>query len=119
MNHRFIVWIHPTTLHVITRSVEVIRLKSSDSAAVLQYGSGPLSDFLAKILGVDTPLFLVLHNFIFHFVGCLSISNKSRRICVVSVNSDGSVFAYDAGGWDSISRKVIFLITLSIMTFMF
>jgi hypothetical protein len=34
------------------------RLLPSDSAPVLQYGSGPSSGFLAKILGVDTPPFL-------------------------------------------------------------
>jgi hypothetical protein len=34
------------------------RLEPSDSAPVLQYGGGPSSDFLDKILGVDYPLFL-------------------------------------------------------------
>jgi hypothetical protein len=34
------------------------RLKPSESAPVLQYGSGPSSDFLAKISGIDTPLFV-------------------------------------------------------------
>jgi hypothetical protein len=34
------------------------RLLPSDSAPVLQYGSEPSSDILAKTLGVDTPLFL-------------------------------------------------------------
>jgi hypothetical protein len=30
-------------------------LVPSDSTPILQYGIGPSSDFLAKILGVDTP----------------------------------------------------------------
>jgi hypothetical protein len=34
------------------------RLLSSDLAPILQYGSRPPSDFLAKILGVDTSPFL-------------------------------------------------------------
>jgi hypothetical protein len=34
------------------------RLKPSNSAPVLQYGSRPSYDFLAKIFVVDTPLFL-------------------------------------------------------------
>jgi hypothetical protein len=41
------------------------RLLSSDLALVLQYDSGPPSDFLAKILGVDTPLFLCNTQFYF------------------------------------------------------
>jgi hypothetical protein len=34
------------------------QLKPSDSSPVLQYVSGPSSDFLAKILGVETLYFL-------------------------------------------------------------
>jgi hypothetical protein len=45
------------------------RLLPSDSAVVLQYGSGPSSDFLAKTLGVDTPK----HSFIFNFLHCYFI----------------------------------------------
>jgi hypothetical protein len=41
------------------------RLLPSDSAPVLKYGSGPSSDFLAKIVNVDTPLFLCNTQFYF------------------------------------------------------
>jgi hypothetical protein len=41
------------------------RLKPSDLAMFLQYGSGPPYNFLAKTLGVDTPLFLF--NTVFYF----------------------------------------------------
>jgi hypothetical protein len=41
------------------------QLLPCDSDPVLQYGSGPSSDFLAKILGVDTPLFLWKTQFYF------------------------------------------------------
>jgi hypothetical protein len=40
-------------------------LKPSDTALVLQYDSGPSSDFLARMLGVDTPLFLFKMQFYF------------------------------------------------------
>jgi hypothetical protein len=43
------------------------RFIAPDSALVLQYGSGPSSDFLAKILDINTPLFLL--NTQFHFLG--------------------------------------------------
>jgi hypothetical protein len=51
------------------------QLSPSDSAPVLQYGSGP-SDYQAKILGVDTALFLrnmqlyfsLLHAYIVSFI---------------------------------------------------
>jgi hypothetical protein len=41
------------------------RLLPSDSALVLKYGSGSSSDFLAKILSVDTPPFLWKTQFYF------------------------------------------------------
>jgi hypothetical protein len=41
------------------------RLKSSNSAPVLQYGSGLSSDFLAKMWSTDTPLFLCNTQFYF------------------------------------------------------
>jgi hypothetical protein len=44
------------TIHVLTRGPG--RLLPSDLAPILQYGSRPPSDFLAKILGVDTSPFL-------------------------------------------------------------
>jgi hypothetical protein len=33
-------------------------MKLSDLPPVLQYGSGPCSDFVTKVLGVDTQVFL-------------------------------------------------------------
>jgi hypothetical protein len=44
------------------------RLLPSDSAPILQYGNGPSSDFLAKILGVDTPPLLWKTQFYFSLV---------------------------------------------------
>jgi hypothetical protein len=41
------------------------RLLPSDSAPILQYGSGPSSDLLAKVLGADTPPFLWKTQFYF------------------------------------------------------
>jgi hypothetical protein len=48
------------------------RLKPSDEAPDLQYGSGSSSEFLAKILGVDTRL-LLCNNFTSHFLHCCFI----------------------------------------------
>jgi hypothetical protein len=53
------------------------RLKPSDSAPVLQYGSGPSSDFLAKILGVVNPPFLC--NTQFYFPLSSLLLHKDRR----------------------------------------
>jgi hypothetical protein len=85
------------------------QLKPSNLAPVLQYGSGPSSDFLAKILGVDTPLFLCNTQFYLPLYPLLvRKSHERRRTYAVSDSSDGSVFAYDAGGWGSIPSEVIF-----------
>jgi hypothetical protein len=54
-------------MYHLTLTREPRRLKLSNSAQVLQYGSGPSIDFLAKILGVDTQLF-VINNFIFQLL---------------------------------------------------
>jgi hypothetical protein len=59
------------------------RLKPSDSAPVLQYGGGPSSDFLAKILGVDTPLFLCDTQFYIPFPSLLL--HKPHRAVVPKV----------------------------------
>jgi hypothetical protein len=45
--------------------MELGQLTPSDSAPVFQYGCGLSSDFLVKILGVDTPLFLCNAGFYF------------------------------------------------------
>jgi hypothetical protein len=53
------------------------RLKPSVSSPVLQYDSEPSTDFLAKILGVDTPLFLCstrYYGIIFRVFYCCSLS---------------------------------------------
>jgi hypothetical protein len=84
------------------------RLKPSDSAPVLQYGSGPSSDFLAKILPVDTLLFPCNSRFNFPLPSLLlHKSRKEEGPCVVRDSSDGSVFAYAAGGRGLIPNDVI------------
>jgi hypothetical protein len=52
-------------------------LEPSDSAPGLQYDSGPSSGFLARILGVDTPLFLC--NTQLYFPLCSLFLRKSRK----------------------------------------
>jgi hypothetical protein len=85
-------------------------LKPSDSAPVLQYESGPSSDFLYKLLGVKTQLFLCYTQLYFPLSSLLfRKSHKSRRSYVVSV------FAYYAGGCCSLPSKDDFLITMSVM----
>jgi hypothetical protein len=53
------------------------RLFPSDLALVLQYGSGPFPDILAKMLGVDTPLFLFA--FIF-FLPLFTLENERSTV---------------------------------------
>jgi hypothetical protein len=71
----------------------------------LQYGS----DFLAKILGVVTPLFLFNTEFYFS-LSSLLVRKSYKSMCTYFVNSSsvGSVFAYGVGGWGSIPNAVIF-----------
>jgi hypothetical protein len=92
-------------------------IEATDLAPVLQYGSGLSSDFLAKILRVDTPLFLWNMQFCFTVSPLLVYkSHESRCTYVVHDTSFGSsVFAYGVGSWGSIPNEVIFLITMSVM----
>jgi hypothetical protein len=71
-----------------------------DSAPVLQYGSGPSSVFLAKILGVNTALFLFNTQFYFPLSSLLvRKSHKSRQPYVISDSSVGSELVCDVAGW--------------------
>jgi hypothetical protein len=67
------------------------QLKSSNLALVLQYGSGPSPNFLAKILGVITSLFLCKTPFYFSLSSLLIPKpHKSRHtdfFCNSSVDS--------------------------------
>jgi hypothetical protein len=85
-------------------------LKSSDSAPILQYGSGPSADFMAKILRGRHSTVSFQHS-----VFTVRNAYKSMRTCVVSDSSVGSVFTYGAGGWVSFPSVAIVLITMSIM----
>lgn len=88
------------------------QLLSPDWALVLQYGSGSPSDFLAKILDVDTPLFLFKTSFYFPFSPLL-LCKSSRRI-IPSVHhhsSVGSMYAYGAGDPALVPKWADFLIT--------
>jgi hypothetical protein len=92
------------------------RLKPCDSSSVLLDGSGPSYDFVAKISGVDTPLFLFNKELYFPLSSLLvHKSHRSRHTYIVSDSSVGSVFAYCVGGLGSIPSEVTFLITMSIM----
>jgi hypothetical protein len=60
------------------------------------------------MLGVDTPLFLCNTLFCFSLSSLLvRKSHRSRSVCVVSDSSDGTVLAYNAGGWGSIPSELI------------
>jgi hypothetical protein len=72
------------------------RLLTSDLALVLQYGSGTSSDFLAKILGVDTPLFLCNTKFYFS-LSSLLLPAEEFIPSVYRHCSVGSVYAYGTG----------------------
>jgi hypothetical protein len=61
-------------------------VEPSDLGPVLQYGSGPSSDFQTKILGVNTPLFL--------FNMPLFFSRYS--LLVLNLRSGGAVFGLSA-----------------------
>jgi hypothetical protein len=68
------------------------QLLPSDSALVLQYGSGPSSDFLAKILGVDTLWFLCNTQFYFPFSSLLPYKSSKRIVFpVCCCSSAGSL----------------------------
>jgi hypothetical protein len=82
------------------------RLKHSDSAPVLQYGSGPSSDFLAKILGVDTALFLCNTLFYFLLSSLLHHTSRKRRTLTLFAILQ-LVFAYVADGRRSIPTEVL------------
>jgi hypothetical protein len=89
----------------------------SDLALVLQYVSGPSSDFLAKILGVDTPLFLCNTQFCFP-LSSLLFCKSSKRIAssVYHRSSVGSLYAYGAVDPGLVPKyAVFFLITRSVM----
>jgi hypothetical protein len=91
-------------------------LKPSGSTPVLQYDSGPSYDFMAKILYVNTPLFLFNTEFYFPLSSLLvHKSYKCRSTYIVSDSSVRSMFAYSASSWGSIPIEVIFLITMSVM----
>jgi hypothetical protein len=59
------------------------RLWPSDMAPVLQYGSRPFSDFLAKILGVNTSAFAC--NTQFYFTHFPLLLRKSWLVCITSL----------------------------------
>jgi hypothetical protein len=63
---------HTHTHNELTRGPS--RLVPSEIAPVLQYGSGPSSHFLAKILGVDSLLFLCNTQFYFPLSSQLLLS---------------------------------------------
>jgi hypothetical protein len=65
------------------------QLLPSDSAPVLQYGSGPSSDFLAKIFGVDTPRFLCSTQFYFPLSSLLLCKSSKRvlSLCIYFLSS--------------------------------
>jgi hypothetical protein len=84
-------------------------LLPSDFTLVLQYGSGPSSDFLAKILDVNTPLFLYNAQFYLSYSSLLHCkSHKSRHPQVLHGSTAGSMFAYVAGNVSSIPKYVPF-----------
>jgi hypothetical protein len=74
---------------------------------VLQYDNGPFCKFVAKLLGVDTILFL-LNTESYFPLSSLLVHNphKSRHMYVVSDSSVGSMFVYSVGGWILISNEV-------------
>jgi hypothetical protein len=75
----------------------------------LQDGSGHSYDFLAKVLGVDTPLFLFNTEYYFPLSSLLvHKSHKRRCTYVVSDSSVFSVFACVVDGWGLMPNKVIF-----------
>jgi hypothetical protein len=84
-------------------------LLCSDTALVLQYGSGPSSDFLAKILGLDTSWFLC--NIQFYFpLSTLLVCKSSKRIAssVHHCSSVGNMYVYGGGDLGSVPKCVVF-----------
>jgi hypothetical protein len=69
--------------------------KTSDSAPVLQYGSGP--SLTSWTIGSSTPLFLFNTKFGFPLSSLLV--HKYHKAYDIS---EGSVFTFGAGGWSSI-----------------
>jgi hypothetical protein len=100
------------TLASVTR--ESGRLKPFDSSPVLQYGSGPSPEFLAKILSVNTLLFLCNTRFYFPLFHCCFISLKEVSALMLSAIVQ---FVYKVGGWGSIPNEVIFFNSLHIFIF--
>jgi hypothetical protein len=72
--------------------------------------------FLAKTLGVNTPMFLFNTEFYFPLSSLLvHKSHESKLTYVVSGSSIGSVFAYGPRVWGLISQTVFFLIAMFVM----
>jgi hypothetical protein len=56
------------------------QLKPSDLSTILQYGSWPSSNFLANLLGVNTPLFLCNRWFSFHTFLHICVSEMKEHL---------------------------------------
>jgi hypothetical protein len=93
-------------------------IETSDLASVSQCGSGSSSNFQAKVLCVNTPVFLSNTQFNFP-LSSLSFCKTHRSWCtyIVSNSSDGSILAYKAVSWGFRSQWGFFLFTMSVMAF--
>jgi hypothetical protein len=88
---------------------QVISHLKGTPAPVLQYGSGLFYNFMAKTLGVITPLFFFNTGFYFLLSSLLvHKSYKSRLTYIVRDSSFRSIFACGAGSWGSILSEVFF-----------
>jgi hypothetical protein len=90
--------------------VKVVGTQTRRSVQLLQCGTGPSSDFQAKILGVDTPVFLC--NTLFYFtlfqsdvVGIVKGLCSKLSMVVKSVAS----FSSGAGDPVTIHTRIVFL----------
>jgi hypothetical protein len=89
------------------------QLLPSDLAPVLQYGSGPSSDFLAKILGVNTPHFFHITQFYFPLSSLLlHKSHKRQNPYIVCSSSVRSMLAYGVANLGPVLNEVSFFLLL-------
>jgi hypothetical protein len=81
-----------------------------NSAPILQYGTGPSHNFLAKILGVNGPLLLFNIEFNFpHSLPLVCMSHKGSCTYTVCDSSAGNVSVYCVDGWGPKPMSVIAL----------
>jgi hypothetical protein len=86
---------HASTGYTVSLAKGLCQLVPSDSALLSQYDSGSSSDFLVKILGVVTPLYLSNKQFYFsHSLQLLRMSHNRGILLMTSIYNYSMITIY-------------------------